>query len=283
MGLFDRFKKKATQQEEAPMQEERLENTPEMLAVKLLFAEKPVIDRGRILELLKNRSIHAEFGGGDNALMFSFPDVMVHFTDAAIPAQCSILIPGEGDDAIGIPQEGYQQNWHWPEAAEVVDLCKFEILVTNMMSRALDYKQQFEVFMNFVASVTEATQPRAIYSPGAQKIIQPEAAINFNGEHYLTVLANVRLYNLTDREEMLMDSVGLSQFGLPDLQCVFRSYDANTIAGLLWNYLYYIFESGDIIESGNTLQGVEPGSKWKCIRSISLVGPERVVLDIASE
>ncbi|PZR27216.1 MAG: hypothetical protein DI535_11215 [Citrobacter freundii] len=62
---------------------------------------------------------------------------------------------------------------------------------------------------------------------------------------------------------------------------MFGSYDANTIAGLLWNYLYYIFENGDIIESGNTLQGIEHGSKRKCTRTFSLVPPERVVSDIA--
>lgn len=282
MGLFDRFKKKEASKEDMPMQqdEERLENVPGMLIVRLLFNERPVVDPDSILEQMKTRIGNTEVGGKGNTVIFSFPDIQVHFSDAVIPAQCALLI---SDELAAIPEEAFRQNWHWPEAAEVITGYKHEIMLSNLMSGTLEYKTQFEIFMNFVAAVTAITSPLAIYSVNAQKIIQPEAAVNFNGDHYLAVLTNVRLFNLEGREEILMDTVGLSKFGLPDLQCMSGAYDANSIAGVLWNYLYYIFENGDVIESGNTLQGIEPGSKWKCTRSPALVGPDRVVLNIASQ
>ena len=49
MGLFDRFKKKEKVAEMA----ERLENFPEMLKVKLLFFDKPILDTDKILVELK--------------------------------------------------------------------------------------------------------------------------------------------------------------------------------------------------------------------------------------
>ena len=95
-------------------------------------------------------------------------------------------------------------------------------------------------------------------------------------------IANVRLFNISDSEteDILMDTVGLSLLGLPDLQLRFKGLNESEVARLLWNYAYYIFELGDVIESGNTILGLEPNSKWKCERQVSLTAPERYVINI---
>ena len=93
---------------------------------------------------------------------------------------------------------------------------------------------------------------------------------------------DLRLYNVGDGKpgELLMDTVGLHLLGLPDFQIRFKNLDEGEIAGLLWNYAYYIFEQGDVFENGNTILGLEPNSRWKCERQKSLVAPERIVINV---
>ena len=76
-----------------------------------------------------------------------------------------------------------------------------------------------------------------------------------------------------------MDTVGLSHFGLPDFQILHKPSSERRLAQMLWNFAYYIFENGDIIEDGNTIEGLEPNSKWKCERRMSIVKPARVVIE----
>ena len=92
---------------------------------------------------------------------------------------------------------------------------------------------------------------------------------------------NVRLFNIENSDgAVLMDTRGLSSFGLPDLQCHFRGLDAQPVARVLYNTAFYVFEYGDVIEDGQTVTGTEPSSRWICRYEDSLVGPDRVVLDL---
>jgi hypothetical protein len=52
------------------------------------------------------------------------------------------------------------------------------------------------------------------------------------------------------------------------------------MAGVLYNTGWYLFENGDVLEDGHTVQGVEPGSRWRCQHETALVPPQRVVVDI---
>lgn len=281
MGLFDRLKKK--EKESAP--EKRLENVPEMLNVKLLFVEKPTIDSQLVLAELRKYYPSVDHPQDGKSFLFFFPEIEVHFTDGAVPAQCAIFLPDDKNENAEIKEEAFQQNWHWQEAEAAARSCHYEILLADFMTRTLDYKVRFELFMNFVAAVTKATQPQVVYAVTTQKLLEPKALVedwDSREKEDLSALVNIRLYNISDGKagEIIMDTIGLHQFGLPDFQIRFTDYNPSEVGGLLWNYAYYLFESGDIIENRNTLAGLGRDSKWICDRQISLVGPERVVLDV---
>ena len=92
---------------------------------------------------------------------------------------------------------------------------------------------------------------------------------------------NVRFYNISNSPgDMMMDTFGLAALGLPDLQCHFRGLEPGQVAALLSNTGYYVFEQGDVIEDGHTVEGLEPGSRWRCQHEDSLLPPARVVLDL---
>jgi hypothetical protein len=288
MGFFDLFKKKTSEAPESQPEPERLENYPEMLMVKLLFEEKPRLNAESILEEAKKYFDHIDNGtdsGDAKALLFGFPDIRVELADANIPAQCSVLIPNDNDPELELPTVAFQQNWHWPEANEAAKKCRYEVLVTDMMSRTLEYKQRLNLFMNFLVAVTKATNPDVVYAVHGQKLIKPtELIANWDSEEKLLLdgIFNVRLYNVSDsaQRDLLMDTVGLHSIGLPDFQIRFSDFQENEIARLLWNYAYYIYENGDLIENGNTLEGTISGSKWKCERLISSLQPERMIINV---
>jgi hypothetical protein len=42
----------------------------------------------------------------------------------------------------------------------------------------------------------------------------------------------------------------------------------------------YIFERGDVIRDGDTIEGMEPGEKWRCLQEEALIPPDRLVIDL---
>ncbi|SEO15595.1 DUF4261 domain-containing protein [Mucilaginibacter sp. OK283] len=283
MGIFNRFKKKSKISNNP--EPERLENYPEMLTTRLLFIDKPTINAEKILNELKkyvNNITHSEM---ESALMFAFPDFKVELADVTGPAQCIVFVPEDKQANLEIPDEAFQQNWHWTEAEIATKNCRFELLVTDILTRTLECKQRLTLYINFLIAVIKATKPNVVYAVHGQKLIDPEKLINgwdSPDRQILHALFNVRLFNITgsDKPDLLMDTIGLNAIGLPDFQIRFSAFEANEIANLLWNYAYYIYDKGDIIENGNTLEGTVGGSKWKCDRIIPGLQPERVVINV---
>lgn len=290
MGLFNIFKKKNIVEENEQIAEnDPLENFPELLSAKLLFLDKPNFDSNQVLTEVKKHFENVEHSFSENSLIFSFSDHPIQFADATIPAQCTIMIPDQGKSEVELPDAAFQQNWHWQEANQIAKNCTYEILVTDLMSRTLPYKERLNIFMDFLVAVIKVTQPNAVYSSSAQKILNPTDIINIwdtDKIQTLYAICNVRLYNAgtdTGHKELLMDTVGLHTIGLPDFQIRFSAADENEVANLLWTYAYYAYEFGDIIVDGNTLEGLEAGSKWKCEKQLSLVGPDRVVVNVTPD
>ncbi|GAA4211157.1 hypothetical protein GCM10022289_39680 [Pedobacter jeongneungensis] len=287
MSLFNLFKKKNTAEENAPLTEnDPLENFPELLSAKLLFLKKPILDSNLLLTEVEKHFAKVDHSFTKSTLIFSFPDHTIQLADGAVPAQCTIMIPDQEEAEIDLPDAAFQQNWHWPEANQTAKNCTYEILVTDFMSRTLPYKERLNLFMDFLVAVIRVTQPNAVYSSPAQKILNPANITSIwdtDKMQTLNAICNVRLYNVSndaDHKELLMDTLGLHTIGLPDFQIRFSVANENEIANLLWTYAYYVYEYGDVILDGNSLEGVNAGSKWKCEKQLSLVAPGRVVVNV---
>ena len=281
MGLFDFLKKKS----QRPQTEDKDANFPHMLTARLLFTEAPVFDKQAILTELRKSFQNVDSPDSEGPLLFFFPDTKVVFTDGEVAAQCTIFFPAIDGAGVEIPAEALQQNWHWEQAAETVAACRYEVLLSDFMTRQLDYKARLELFMQFLAGVTRATRPQAIYSVGAQKLMAPNDLLDsWDAEDRSTLhsLVNVRVFNVSNGSEgeTVMDTVGMYLLGLPDFQIRFTDLDPSAVGALLWSYAYYTYDEGDVITDGSTIQGLEQGTKWKCERQEALVAPERLVLAV---
>ena len=276
MGIFDFIGKNKKEGR-------RLENYPEMLNAQLLFFDKPTLNKAKIIDELSVYFGKIDSPEADGEFSFFFPEFEFDISGTTIPGQCAILELGDKSSP-AIPDEAFQQNWHWQNARETATQCTYGILISDLLTRTLHYKLRVELFMKFLVAVTKATNPQVIYSIPAKKLIDPAQLVKrWDGSaEVLTGLINVRLFKITNSNiaDILMDTVGLSYLGLPDFQMFLKSANETRIAQLLWNYAYYIFERGDIIESGQTLEGVDENSKWKCERKMGSLGPERIVIDV---
>lgn len=183
--------------------------------------------------------------------------------------------------------EGYsdvlQQSWGFPDCSPVLSTSKHTILVAEMMAQSLTSGDRVRLFHGVLQAVIELTKPVALVFKHSQQVVQPQAYLdNVDNEPILRPGSlNVRFFNISNSSgDMLMDTRGLSEIGLHDLQCHFRDLDPNDVSSLLFNTAVYIFENGPVIESGNTVAGIEDGSKWVCQFENALVAPEREVLDL---
>ena len=206
------------------------------------------------------------------------------FAEGSIPAQATIFVPEENKIDFSELHNSFGQSWSWTEAEETVRKCSYEILLTDLMSRNLDYKERIEYFQKFVASIISAMNPSAIWVRNSEMIVKPTDFLeksSQNNYQNINVFMNVRLFNIQETEgEMIMDTLGLNSLGLPDFEFRFTNYDVQQIAGLLFNYGHYIFENGVVIENGHTIEGIEENSKWKCYFNRSQLEPKRIVIEI---
>jgi hypothetical protein len=67
---------------------------------------------------------------------------------------------------------------------------------------------------------------------------------------------------------------------LPDVQCHFHNLNPSEVAKALYNICNYILENGDVIQDGNTVQGINLSDKWYCQHATSILEPKRVIIDI---
>jgi hypothetical protein len=253
--------------------------------VSLLYSTKPEIVGAVLLTVLQKRCGRVELMTSEGAFFtFVFPDHLIQYAEGkTIPAQCMINVIDSTGDAAEL-ENALQQSWDWrDEARKVLETCHAAILINEFMAEGLPRAERFTLFRNIVAGVIDLVSPAAIHwSPSDQIIRTADLLHHAAGGDPLFPVFNVRMFNVQDGRayEKVMDTVGLTYFGVPDLQCHFVGLPANEVARILMSYAYYLFEHGDVINDGESIQGITPAQKWYCRHEIALIGPERVVLDV---
>jgi hypothetical protein len=171
-------------------------------------------------------------------------------------------------------------------AGAILQQARAEIIVSEFCARYIPYKKRLHLFQSVLVSVLENVEPLGLLFQSSQKILQPGAYLRSQRSdgiyQPLYGSLNVRLFRISDGSpnEVVMDSIGLYEFGLPDVQMHFRNLDCGRVAGFLYSLAEYIFDNGDVIHDGNTTQGLTQQDRWRCKHEMSLIGPDRVVLDV---
>lgn len=179
--------------------------------------------------------------------------------------------------------EYFQQSWQCRDAAELVAASRHTLLVVEMMAQSLPAIERVRLFHGVLQAAIELTRPIALQFHHSQQVVRTQDWLDAVGEEPVLRpgTLNVRFFNIAETDgDMLMDTRGLKELDLPDLQCHFRDLDPNELSRVLYNTAIYLLEHGPVIESGHTIQGIETGSKWTCQLEDALIPPARTVLDV---
>ena len=169
------------------------------------------------------------------------------------------------------------QTWDWAEAESSVARCSASVLVTEMMAEGWSPQDRVSALTRSLVALCQETDAVAVHWPNSQRVCDPDLLEVDD----LTGVLNVRFFGVAgDDEAMVLDTLGLHVFGLPDLQCHFREREPGEVAGLLYATATYIFDEGDVILDGNTISGTEPDQRFVCRREVSLLEPSRPVIDV---
>jgi hypothetical protein len=198
-----------------------------------------------------------------------------------LPVQMLFLNVEEFFD-ISKSQDDIQQSWDWPEKIDVLSNCKKKLVVTDFMARGLDSKKKIELFNKVICVFIEETNCDALYMPLSKCFRNPKTFLEYKFHDGINYgFFNIRFFNIQNtNDDMIMDSIGLYDFMLPDVQCHFHNLNPSEVAKALYNICNYILENGDVIQDGNTVQGINLSDKWYCQHATSILEPKRVIIDI---
>ena len=256
-------------------------------AIFLLYERAPAIGRDELLAALRERcgAVDEMARGGDAPLLhYGFPATEARFADGrSVPVQALVLPPTAmpGDDVMEQP---LQQSWDWPEARAVAARCTAAVGVADFLCSTLHRRDRLRLFQAVVSAVLAVAPCLAIHWRPSQRLVEPDGyrRARLDGSDPLYPAVNARLFRVENSEQgdTVMDTLGLAALGVPDLQCHFRGLDCGKVAAMLLDSADYLFEHGDVIADGHTIQGLAPEQRWRCRHEDALVGPPRVVLDL---
>ena len=255
--------------------------------VEFLCVKQHVVNKRALFDAVKKRCPGAkpiDDKLDDGLPMFVHEDHLVEFRQGKLPAQTVVLETTKPIESARY-ETALQQSWNFPQARKAVERCTATLMITEMMSSHLEYRERIGLFQNFVAGALESIPCEAIYWRPTEQIIDPKQYGYYfdEPEHPRFALGalNVRMFNIEGTAgDRIMDTLGLAALGLPDLQCHFHDLECNDVARLLHNLGLYVFDHGDIIEDGHTVAGIPESEKWRCQHEMALIGPERMVIDI---
>lgn len=249
--------------------------------VKLLYADPVALDaaalHAQLREALGDVDLVSAKGG---ITMFAAKDV-----GALLPGgrRAPVMLAASPAE-IGDLGTASSQSWDWPQARDVITRARHALVVHDMVTMGLERHGRLDVYDRFLRVVLRAAKPLAMHWMASERIVEPDSylATKDGVDRLAKGYVNVRLFRVEGRSpgECVMDTLGLASFALPDLQCHYAGLDPSAVATVLYNYAGYVFDKGDVLADGNTVEGTVSGSKWRCRHEMALVKPERMVIDL---
>jgi hypothetical protein len=186
------------------------------------------------------------------------------------------------ENPVGLFSSSLIQTWDWPDAEQAISKTRAVIEISDGTPEALARKERLQNFHNIVLSVLEVAQPIAIHWMPSQRIVNPQRYkedLEAGGLLFSSAV-NVRMFKVEQSDERIMDTMGLTALGCLDLQSVFVNLEPAQMGLYLYQLAEYVFERGDVIRDGDTVEGMQPTERWRCHKLPSYVPPTRRVINV---
>lgn len=229
------------------------------------------------------------FSHDDKNAGFAALGHMVQLQDGKTPVRLMVMgcTPFDGEK---IDDSRKSQMWDcWEDRERIFHECQYQVVAIDMLAAALPAVERANLDADFLDALAELYPTcEAFYFENCGKLLLGKDVRSHQMEgsdRFLRFGVNVRLFNIQDSEDMLIDTVGMGTLFLPDLQYCFHGMDPNWVVGHAYNLASYILENDNPIQDGETIDGIEDGElswdvQWKCRYQDGLMEPPRQVLDI---
>ena len=226
--------------------------------------------------------------------MFMFPlfNYMVGVDESSngMPVVATFL-GSNTQTGIDVDEIKRHQFWNVKNGNEIVDECEYTILVNTMLGTTLDYKDQATILLAQVGAALDCYPDCiGIYVHQSGKLITPEMFEASKGhslsERFIDLFVNARFFNISDSDEMLVDTLGFYVFGGADVQVHLKNMNPNHVVSYVYNIASYQFDKDFPIDSGETIDSLDENGniqmkpQWNVQYEESMIEPHRVVLDI---
>ena len=183
------------------------------------------------------------------------------------------------------------QIWNIKDSETILNNMKYSLKIWDINAERQIPKERALMLIDFV-DIALKTYPtcKAIWIKSAGKLQLAQSIKSFKDvgiAKYIFSMVNIRFFNIPDTNEFIIDSMGLSNIGLSDVQFHFKGMNPNKVANLAYSLSRYILSNDDtMIKDGDTIDGMNdqgqmtPDVQWICRYEDSIVEPLRPVLDI---
>ena len=182
------------------------------------------------------------------------------------------------------------QFWQTPNGIELLDSCRWQVLVGDIMSFTFPAKTRAHILYDWLEIALDLLPTcKGVFFESSQNVMTAQSLREnpYEGaERFFHGAVNARLFTVEDTPNMLVDTLGLHVLGIPDVQFYFHALNPNAIVNQAYNIGMYQLEYDVPIRNGETVDGLdEDGStrqdiQWKCRYQVSLLEPHRDVLDV---
>lgn len=286
MGLFSRKKKNILVQD--LKQKEKFGP----FIIHLLMTEKCKMPEKQLMDdvLSKHLKEIECFSYSEESAGFAVKKEMLDYENKKITVPPTLMIM----NGLKIEQPIFNdleitQIWDCPDASEIINECKYQIIANDFMGLQLEYKTHAEMLVDFIEALVELFPTcRALVFENSKKMINRQYVLDCDlpkNMRFIYYAVNFRFFNVQDTQDMIVDTLGMSTLLLPDLQYHFHDMNPNDVVYHAKNVLSYIYINANPIKSGEHIDGIENGEmseniQWNVQYENSLIQPEREVLDI---
>ncbi len=280
------------------------EPRPEMMMVQLLFREKPksasveniraALEK-RLGSLGEVPYVEPSKESRADLVMFPVPKYNVIFKDKpeGMPPLACFMGPVEfSSDKIEDIKRS--QFWDVRDGEQLIDSCKWQVMVHAMLSAGLHYKQQAELILAQVGAALDCYPDCcALYVAQSGKLTSPERfregeETGLSLTHrFIDLFVNARFFRISGtKDDMVVDTIGFYTFMAADVQMHFHGLTPDHVVNYVYNIADYQFENEFPIKSGETVDSLDENGKmnwepqWKTQYENSLIDPPRTVLDV---